>query len=100
MWNNSPWYAKAPLVHAGAIMGVGISHGGLLASNAFLRNPAEYTQGAIDTIEAYLPGPPPMSGAGAKATMMFMAIEYEETVEGFKQSYEAVKQSVEEWFSK
>ena len=98
MWKNSPWYAKAPLVHAGAIAGVGISHGGLLATNAFLRNPAEYSQGAIDVIEAYLPGPPPMSITGMNATFVFMAIEYEETVEGFKQSYEAVKKSVEDWF--
>jgi hypothetical protein len=99
MWNNSPWYAKAPLVHAGAIAGVGISHGGLLATNAFLRNPAEYSQGAIDVIEAYLPGPPPMSKTGVFATVGFMFYNYEETIDDAKESFEAIKKSIESYFN-
>jgi filamentous hemagglutinin len=100
MWENTPWYAKGPLVHAGGITGLGVYNGGVLATGAFLDNPAAYTQGAIDVIEAYLPGPPPMSEVGIGATMMFMGYEHEDTIEGFKQSYEAVKKSAKEWFSK
>lgn len=100
MWENTPWYAKGPLVHAGGITGLGVYNGGVLATGVFLDNPAAYTQGAIDVIEAYLPGPPPMSEAGIGATMMFMGYEHENTIEGFKQSYEAVKKSAKEWFSK
>ena len=44
MWNESPWYAKAPLVYSGGIVGVGVYNGGVLAIGVVLTHPIETTR--------------------------------------------------------
>jgi len=73
MWQNSPWYAKLPLVHAAGVTGVGAGNGMYMGYHWAVRNPYMIENG-LNFVESYLPGVPSMTPygvAGAAANNAF-----------------------------
>jgi len=65
MWNESPWYAKAPLVYSGGIVGVGVYNGGVLAIGIVLTHPVETVYWTEVANDIYNESMPPTTPHGA-----------------------------------